>query len=205
MKRFLFVLSFLLWSILFFPSLVRARVGVGIGTGKIVVEDKLKPGEIYRLPSLTVLNTGDEPGKYEVGITYHEKQPELPPPEAWFNFKPPEFDLKPGGVKVVEVLLNLPVKVEPGDYFAYVEGRPIIIKDDGQAHIGVAAAAKLYFTVVPANVLWAVYYKLQSFWLVYSPWPKRGVIILGLLVFIFVFRKFFRIQVSPKRKAEKDE
>ncbi len=90
MKKLIFVLVILLWSVSFFSSSVWARVGVGIGTGKIVVEDKLKPGEIYKLPSVAVLNTGDEPGEYEVGITYHEKQPELLPPEGWFNFKPPK-------------------------------------------------------------------------------------------------------------------
>lgn len=204
MKKLVFVLVILLGLISFFSSSVWARVGVGIGTGKIVVEDKLKPGEIYKLPSVAVLNTGDEPGEYEVGITYHEKQPELLPPEGWFNFKPPKFNLKPGEVKMVEVLLNLPIKAKPGNYFAYLEGRPIIKSEDGSAHIGVAAAAKLYFTVIPANILWAVYYKLNSLWLLYAPWPKMGAIILGALLLIVILRKFFKIQINLKKK-NKDE
>lgn len=202
MKKLIFVLVILLLSVSFFSSSVWARIGVGIGTGKIVVEDKLKPGEIYKLPSVAVLNTGDEPGEYEVGITYHEKQPELQPPERWFNFRPPKFNLKPGEVKMVEVLLNLPIKAKPGNYFAYLEGRPIIKSNDGSTRIGVAAAAKLYFTVIPANILWAVYYKLNSLWLLYAPWPKRMTIGLGLLLIIIVFKKFFKIQINLKKKNE---
>jgi len=203
-KLFFFVGIFLCLFLLSSSSLVQARVGVGVGTGKIVVENKLKPGEIYRLPSISVLNTGDEPGEYEVGITYHEKQPELPPPEEWFNFKPAKFDLKPGEVKTVEILLNLPIKAKPGDYFAYVEGRPIVKAEDGTVHIGVAAAAKLYFTVVPSSILWAIYYKLNSFWQVYAPWPKRGLIVLGVIVIVLLFKKYFRVQINPKRKNENE-
>lgn len=179
-------------------------MGVGIGTGKIVVESKLKPGEIYKLPQVAVLNTGDELADYEVGITYHEKQPELQPPEQWFNFKPPKFELKPGEVKMVDVLLNLPLKTQPGDYFAYLEGRPIIKAKDGSTKVGIAAAAKLYFTVVPANIFWAGYYKLQALWQLYAPWPKRITTILCFLLIIIIFKKFFNIQINFKKKTENE-
>ena len=57
MKKISFLVVFL--ALLAFPFLVYAKLGVGVATGKIVVEDKLRPGMIYNLPALTVLNTGD--------------------------------------------------------------------------------------------------------------------------------------------------
>lgn len=60
--------------VLLLPILALARIGVGVGIGKIVVDQPLKPGLIYTLPSLPVLNTGDEPAEYGVSIEYHEGQ-----------------------------------------------------------------------------------------------------------------------------------
>lgn len=196
MKKFIFALILLT---LILPSAVFAKIGVGIGTGKIQVEDKLKPGIIYELPSITILNTGDEPSEYEVNVSYHEKQPQLRPPQSWFIFTPAKFHLKPGKVQTVTVKLNLPVRTEPGDYFAYLEGHPFKKGVSGNTIIGVAAATKLYFTVIPANLFEAVYFKIVSFWKVYSPWPQRFLILAGLLLAFMFFKKFFNIQISLKK------
>jgi hypothetical protein len=180
-----------------------ARIGVGIGTGKIQVDDKLKPGMIYKLPSLSILNTGDESSQYRVNVAYHEKQPELQPPQEWFIFTPETFQLEPGEGKTVDVKLNLPVKAKPGDYFAYLEGRPIKTAQVGVTTVGVAAAAKLYFTVIPADFIHGVYYKLVSFWKVYAPWPKRGAILAGIIVALLLCKKFFHIQINLKKPESK--
>ena len=197
MKRILILTLFLF---LLFPSNVFASIGVGVGVGKIQVDQKLKPGTIYELPILTVINTGDEPSEYEVAITYHEKQPELMPPESWFEFTPKKFNLNPGEVQEVKIKLNLPVKTEPGKYFAYVEGHPAKKAENGQTRIGVAAAAKLYFTVVPGSFFEGIYYKALSFWKIYSPWPQRVSILIGILIVLKLFKKFFNIEINLKKK-----
>lgn len=184
--------------LLAFPTIAYAKIGVGVGTGKIQVRDELKPGVIYNLPPLTIINTGDQPSEYEVMTAYHEKQKELVPPESWFIFSPKKFSLKPGEVKTVEVKLNLPLSIEPGEYFAYLEGHPIEKTKVGQTSVGIAAATKLYFTVVPGNFIEGIYYKLLSIWKVYFPIPQ---IILGILVFvalIILFKKYFNIQINVK-------
>lgn len=185
-----------------FPTLAYAKIGVGVGTGKIQVKDELKPGVIYNLPPLTVINTGDQVSEYEVTTAYHEKQKELVPPGSWFIFSPKNFSLKPGEVKTVEVQLNLPVSIEPGEYFAYLEGHPIEKTKVGQTSVGIAAATKLYFKVVPGNFIEGIYYKLLSIWKVYFPIPQ---IILGALVmvaFIILFKKYFNIQINVKNNEE---
>jgi hypothetical protein len=197
------VISILILFALLIPNTAVARIGVGVGTGKIQVEDELKPGIIYELPQLTVINTGDEPSDYEVAISYHEQQPELQPPLDWFVFSPQNFSLEPGKVQVVEVRLDLPLRIEPGDYFAYLEARPLKKAQSGETSIGVAAAAKLYFTVIPGSFLEGVYFKIISLWNLYSPWPQRligGVVAITLL---FLFKRFFNIEINLKKPSRK--
>ncbi len=179
-----------------------ANIGVGVGTGKIVINDTLKPGQIYILPSLTVLNTGDETSYYKVSITYHEQQPELMPPAEYFEFSPATFELAPGEAQVVDIRLNLPLKVEPGKYFAYLEASPTATTAAGGASVGVAAAAKLYFETAPANVFQAIFYKIASLWELYSPWTLRGTIFIALIIVILILRKFLNINISLRKKNE---
>jgi len=205
MKKF----TFLILGLAFFlPVLVLARIGVGVGTGKIVVDQPLKPGLIYTLPSLVVLNTGDEPGEYGVSIEYHEGQetnPEmgLKPAKEWLSFEPEKFHLEPGQAQQVKIKLSLPVKgVKPGQYFAYLEGHPVKKDVAGQTTIGVAAAAKLYFRVAPANFFVGVYYRIASLFALYSPWSYVVLAIVVTAILIALFRRFFsfNIGISLKKK-----
>lgn len=196
--RLALVFSFLLFLLV--PIAAFARIGVGVGTGKIVVEQKLKPGIIYQLPPLTVVNTGDESSDYGVGISYFQNQKQLMPPESWFIFSPSTFHLDPGKVQIVDIKLNLPVNAKPGDYFAYVEGHPAKKAHNGVTSIGVAAAAKLYFTVVPANLFQAVYYKITSFWELYQPWTNAAAIAVGVAALLILANKFLHIEINLKKK-----
>lgn len=196
------LLAFLLFIV--FPTSVFARIGVGVGTGKIQVEDKLKPGIIYNLPSLVVINTGDVASDYEVVISYLSGQPQLLPPQNWFIFSPQKFHLGPGKVQAVKIKLNLPIRTPPGNYFAYLEGHPFkTISGGGSTSIRVAAAAKLYFTVVPANIFSAIYYKIVSFWNVFAPWPQRAAIVIGVLLALVIVKKYFNIQINVKKPHDK--
>lgn len=188
---------------LILPIVVLARIGVGVGTGKIQVDQKLKAGLIYTLPPLTVLNTGDEPSEYEVGIQYHENQPEMRPPKEWFSFEPLNFHLEPGKSQVVQIKLTLPVKgVKPGDYFAFLQGFPTKKAQVGGTSVGVAAAAKLYFTVAPANIFVGIYYRIASLYKLYAPWSYviSAIIIVALLIVLFRRYFSFNIGINVKKK-----
>lgn len=187
------------------PTSVFATMGVGVGTGKIQIDEKLKPGIIYQFPPFTVINTGDEPSDYEADISYHEKQPQLAPPKSWFIFSPQKFHLDPGKVQIVDVKLNLPIRASPGDYFAYLEGHPVKKSQAGQTSIGIAAAAKLYFTVNPANFIQGIYYKIITFWKVYSPWTNRVAIAVAVIIAFALIKKYFKIDINLKKPEPKKE
>jgi len=204
MKPHIFFIVLFLFS-LFLRSPVLARLGVGVGTGKITVDEILKPGTIYKLPPLTVFNTGDEVATYEAAITYHEKQPEHKPLESWFTFSPPNFDLNPGQAQRVEIKLNLPVKTIPGKYFAYLEGHPLKSVETGVTSIGVAAAAKLYFEVAPANFLEGIFYRALSFITTNAPWTYVAIGFIALVNLVLLIRRFVKINISVKTKKKKDE
>lgn len=194
---------FLLIVILIFPLIVLARIGVGVGIGKIEVDESLKPGGVYDITPLVVLNTGDEPSDYEIKVNYHAKQAELQPSQEWFSFIPSPFHLEPGQSQNVAMKLTLPVKTNPGDYFAYLEAHPIIKAGAGTT-IGVAAATKLYFTVVPANILQAIAFRIFSFLKMYSPWSWVVLALIAGAVIIVVlrtlFKKFLKLQIKISKK-----
>lgn len=181
-----------------------ATLGVGVATGKIIVEDELKPGIIYELPSITVLNTGDEKSEYKLSIAYHEAQEELKPDIDWFKFTPSIFELEPNTTQEVKVVLDLPIKALPGDYFAYVEASPIkSASSSNGATVGIAAATKLYFNIVPANLVLGIYHKAISTWKYYSPWSERIALIIGAGIIVYIGSKNLNINIQLKKKDEK--
>jgi hypothetical protein len=185
------------------PLFSSAKIGVGVGTGKIEVNQDLKGGLIYTIPSLVVLNTGDEPSQYAVTIKYREGQSQLQPKLEWFSFSPNNFSLGEGESQVVEIKLALPIKgVVPGDYFAFLSASPVAKAELGGTSLGIAAAAKLYFTVAPSNIISGVYYRVISLVTLYAPWSYVVVVIVLLsLLFVVVRRYFsFNIGINIKRK-----
>lgn len=181
-----------------FGSAVFAGVGVGIGAGKIVIQERLNPGGIYELPSVPVIDTGDEPSEYGISVTYDNHQPQLQPAKDWFRFEPSSFHLEPKQSQLVRITLTLPLKTVPGDYFAYIEAHPVKKSIAGQASVGIAAAAKLYFTIAPANIFQGIYYRFINLYTRYHPWDT---IILAMIFVVILFRfigKRFKIQIAKK-------
>jgi len=177
-----------------------AGVGVGVNLGKIEIDEPLKPGGIYNLPAIGVINTGDEPGDYELEITYHQDQPEMRPSGEWFSFSPAAFHLEPGESESVGVKLALPVNMRPGDYFAYIEAHPVVVSGPGTT-IGIAAATKTYFEVEPANIWQAVMWRVYSLFTVYAPWSYVVLIVVIGAALIAIFQKFFKFQIGIAKKS----
>jgi hypothetical protein len=201
MKKFTILLCGAI--ILVLPIVVSAKIGVGVGTGKIQVDQPLKAGLIYTIPPITIINTGDEPSEYGVGIQYHENQPEMRPMKEWFGFEPLNFYLEPGQVQVVQIKLTLPVTgAKPGDYFAFLQGFPVKKAQAGSTSVGVAAAAKLYFTVTPANFFVGVYYRAASLCNMYAPWSYVVLAVIAATLLIALFRRFFSFNFGINLKKK---
>lgn len=179
-----------------------AKVGVGVGLGKIEVDEPLSPGGIYKLPAISVLNSGDESGEYEMEVTFQEDQPEKRPGASWFSFSPERFPLDAGQSQTVNIALTLPTSVTPGDYFAYLEAHPVKKAAEGGTTIGIAAATKTYFTVKAGSVLGAFTERVRSFFTTNSP---GSFIILGVIVLIVLFitfKKYFALRFKIERKKK---
>lgn len=191
---------------LLFPFAGIAALGVGVGTGQIDLDKPVKPGGLYTLPSLTVINTGDEPADYGVSVEYKQDQPKMSPAKEWFAFSPAEFHLEPGQSQVVEVKMNIPIKTVPGEYFAYLEGHPIKKSQSaGGATIGIGAAAKLMFTVAPANIFQGIYYRLAALIANNAPWSYVVLAVLVMSLLVTFFRRFFSFNIGIKRKSGSGE
>jgi len=194
-----FVLLSAILIILVLPLLSFGKIGVGVGTGKIQMDESLKPGSIYTIPPITVFNTGDEGSSYQINIEGKVNIPEMIAKQEWFIFEPEKFYLEPGQSQLVQIQIILPVRgVRPGDYFAFLSASPIQELEEGKTSIGVAAATKLYFTVIPANIFQGMYYRFLSLYTQYHPWSTIILVMVLLLIFITVFKKKFKIQIAKK-------
>jgi hypothetical protein len=162
---------------------VAASVGVGVDLAEIKVDEPLKPGKVYQLPAVGILNTGDEAGTYQVAITYMSDQPELAPPADWFQFDPQSFALEPQTSTKVAVSIHVPGNAEPGDYFALIEAHPVV-EGGGGAAIGIAAATKLRFSVKKADS----FFQKAAIYLYIALGIVAAVAVILLVIRFFPFR-----------------
>jgi len=191
---------------LFIPFGTSAKMGVGIGTGKIELDKPAKPGGMYTLPPLNIVNTGDEASDYGVKVEYKQDQPRMWPPKEWFIFAPKTFHLDPGQSQVVNVKLNIPIKAKPGDYFAFLEGYPIQKSDTpGGATVGIAAAAKMYLTVAPANIFQGIYYRFIYIMKNNAPWSYVILAVVLMSILVVLFRRYFSFNIGVRRKKPEPE
>lgn len=179
-----------------------ARVGVGMGAGEIRLTEPVKPGGIYTLPKLRIFNTGDETTTYGMDVAYHAEHPELRPGQDWFSFSPATFTLPAGESQEISITMTVPVKAEPGAYFAFLESGPVDLNKPGTT-VGVAVATKLFFTVVPANIFQAILYRVSSFFSTYAPWSWVCLVVVLLALSALLFRRFFHFHIHIAMKEKK--
>lgn len=180
-------------------TVVVAKVGVGMGAGEIRLTESLKPGGIYSLPSVRIFNTGDETTTYGMNVAYHQDRPELRPKQDWFSFNPTTFTIGAGESQEIQVTMMIPVKAEPGDYFAFIESGPMASNQPGTS-VGVAVATKLFFTVIPANIWQAMSYRVAAFFDTYSPWSWAGLSFVLFVIVVAFVRKFFSFNIAMRKK-----
>ncbi|HEX5448352.1 MAG TPA: hypothetical protein VFW90_04110 [Candidatus Saccharimonadales bacterium] len=180
------------------PATALASIGVGVGTGKIVVNEPIKSGSIYKLPSVVVFNTGTQTSTYFLSVTLNQSQPQLKPNPAWLSFSPNKFELAPGKAMSVTPTLHPPISTPSGDYFAYLEARPAKTTKQGTTSVGVAAATKLSFKVVPSNFFIGLINRFIALYKLYAPWTYIGTALLVVAIVVILLRKrlHFTIRVT---------
>ena len=193
--------SLLTWSLAGVPGL--ASVGVGVDLGKIELTDSLIPGSVYHLPTIGVINTGNEVADYQVEVSYMDDQAEIKPASAWFSFEPGKFTLESGTSRRVSTTLRIPMDAKVGNYFALIKAYPAA-KQNGAAAIGVAAATKLSFSIKETNFAVAIGHRVADFFRDSSPFAYIGLAAVAVIILILVFRRFFRFSIKLTKKLNHD-
>jgi hypothetical protein len=188
--------AFLLMSLALSAAVVHADRGVGVNLGRIEISDRLAPGGGYDLPTLGVINTGDEPSEYEVVMSYFEDQQETRPPAGWFNLQPQRFFLNKGEVQNVKIRLTLPTGADAGDYFALIEAHPVA-EGDGVT-IGLAAATAVSFNVKPSSWLEALRVRFDRLMDDTQPWSSVIPISVLAALLVFAVNRSFRFRVERR-------
>jgi hypothetical protein len=173
-----------------------ADTGVGVDLAEINVDEILAAGNVYNLPAVGVVNTGDRTADYELAITYMSEQEEMTPPADWFQFDPQRFSLERGASRKISISLRVPQNASPGQYFALIEAHPVLESSDATT-IGIAAATKLRFSVskdVP--VLSAI----AKFFRDHAPYSYIGLGLILAVIVVVVLRRFFRFRFGVERR-----
>jgi hypothetical protein len=189
--------------VLVLPAAASAsRLGVGIDRGQLAVDHSLRPGSRVSL-AMGVFNTGDQAAKYVMSAASQNGQTQISVPDGWFSFSPHELFLTPGAGYQVAVTLTVPVHAAPGDYFALVQASPVV--EGGNVNVGIAAASKLTFTVAPASLWQAIFFRVGD-WLA-AMWPWSLVvpiaIVLALAVLLLGRRYRFRLELSRRGSSSR--
>lgn len=171
--------------------------GVGVTLGQIQIDEPVRPGGRYVLPSIGVVNTGGQTDRYRISHTRLSNQPERWPGRQWLSFQPDAFSLGPGESRQVDLVLTVPVGAEPGAYFAIIEA---IVGDEGSDAMLAAAGTKLTFTVAPATWLQAQRTRLERWLEDASPWLElTALAVLLLLALRWLSRRVrFRLPFEPR-------
>lgn len=192
------------WALIAVSPSAVAKVGVGVNVGKIDVEQALYSGGIYALPSIGVVNTGDEPATYSMRAVSMTGQKERIPKPNWFAFDPKEFPVAPGAVQSVQVQLTLPVNAEPGKYFTLLMASPSKTATSPGANIAVGAGTKVSFTVEQTNIFRAIYYRIRDLMKMYSPWSWILLAIVVVAVIAIPLSRKFRFSLGVQRRTSSD-
>lgn len=180
-------------------GLAVADIGVGVDLREINIDELLTPGNVYQLPAVGVINTGDRTSDYEVVVTYINGQEEMTPPAAWFQFDPQRFSLEPGTSESVAISLDIPRDATAGDYFALIEAHPLIKSSSGTI-IAIAAATKLRFSIKEVSTAASVLDAIGDAFNNSSPYSYIGLGLVGAAIVFLLIRRFFRFRFKVERR-----
>ena len=198
----LILIAFLLLGVMATETTISGDAGVGIMPSQIEVDESLLPGGYRVLPSLQVINTGDQTANYEVHVTSLQEQNEMKPDSDYFAFYPSTFALEPGANQVISISLNIPINAEPGDYLGLIEAHP---QNAGKmVDISIAAAAQIYFTVKPANFMQASWVWFNSFIERHEPLSYMVPLVILIIFLLILFRRNLKVEFKIARRRQED-
>jgi hypothetical protein len=144
------------WSLIVATSIVvgaagsvaaSGNTGAGVGANPIVLSAVARPGRVYQLPSLYVVNTGTSPSHYRLKVEQFAPHAGRAVPPSWISFDRNGFLLKAKESTTIELRLTVPSRAATGKYVSdIVAGTEAGTKVSG-AVASAQAATQLMFTV----------------------------------------------------------
>lgn len=174
------------------PASAYASVGVGIQAGPVLLSGAAHPGGSYALPPVYVVNTGTEQESVAIRIERVSPGQGRTVPPAWIHATGSAVTLSQNQSARIPLELVVPATARPGSYFSDVIAKGSADIAAGGANLGVAAATKLEFRVVPGVV--------SGSWLGLPGWLLPAVIgLLLLAVAIAMFRRAgWRVRIERR-------
>ena len=124
-----------------------AKIGTGVGAGPITLAAPARAGNTYNLPSLWVVNTGDETSVYRVAVDPNVARGDARRlARGWVKVAQGSFALTPGQGRWVPLSLHVPPTAPAGRYRANLVAGTVR-DNSGGAGVGASAATELRFTI----------------------------------------------------------
>ncbi len=179
-----------LLTLLVFPAVAAASVGVGIQAGPVRLAAGAHPGGSYALPPVYVVNTGSQPETVTIRIERISPGAGRTVPAAWITASGQPVSLAHNQSARIPLQLIVPASAKAGSYFSDVVVHGSAKISVGSANMAVAAATKLEFRVVPGVV--------SGSWLGLPGWLLPAVAGLAALaaVVVLVRRSGLRIRIE---------
>lgn len=169
--------------------------GVSVDLGRVAVDDELRAGQRYTLPTIGVTNRGTEQTSFQVVAGPMEGVQSAP--SSWFRLEPASFELAPGATQPVSVLLVLPPDASPANYQQLISARIAPTGDDGIG-LGAAAASVVSFQVVPSSIWEGMWNSAISFFRAGHPWSTVAVAVIVLWFVAGWVRRNFELAVRRR-------
>lgn len=169
--------------------------GVSVDLGRVAIDDELRAGQRYTLPTIGVTNRGTERTSFQVVAGPMEGV--RSGPSSWFRLEPASFELAPGETQPVSVSLVLPPDASPANYQQLISARIAPTGEEGIG-LGAAAASVVSFRVVPSSVWEGMWNSAMSFFRAGHPWSTLAV---GVIVLSFIagwVRRNFELAVRRR-------
>jgi hypothetical protein len=168
----------------------QADIGTGIGANPLRLHSQAEPGGRYHLPSVLVVNTGNQVSNYVVRVKRLGQPKGHDVPASWIRFAHTRVRLGPHKRAVIPVVLMVPKGAAGGVYRSNVVVTTYTRRRGGGAALGAAAADELSFAIgAPSSSLWS--------------WAWFSYLLLGLAatgVIILIRRLGFRFHIERQRR-----
>lgn len=111
-----FILSLVVFLLLYTPALANTGTDLLVGPGTIVPDKPLLPGHSYTLPGHEITNNSYVTLEMAVSVSENRDEERELPPADWFIIEPSELYVQARSEENVQVTLNLPKDAPPGEY-----------------------------------------------------------------------------------------